>query len=270
MYTNQEVRTASTTPTRPWFRPRKYFLIRKELDDHPVLARINLHTFLNDFGDTMVSLSGSEKEQRNVRWLKARLRDYLGSRPEEYSLRGYEGLYLSENETLLDSWDLFRPFIDYVTPLVPRSTKLFWRSAVWLGLSGTRTGLHADPDGYNLLCQIFGTKRVWLLDSSAARNVTVNSRFDFGARTTDIDFWSTDISEIVESRSNSILLQRGDILFIPRWQWHAAENLDTSLAFSFRAESPYSLFLNLPVELRHLFHNLGFYKRNNCTCHPLV
>ena len=253
---------------RPWFRPSQPFLVHQDIDKYPALASLNPETLADKFGNTTVWVSESGKEQRNVRWLQTALRSYLEAPPEGLQEASYVPFYLSENEALVERWGLLSSLREYVLQLVPRTAKLFERSAVWLGHPGTRTGLHADPDGFNLLCQIYGSKRVWLLDASTARRIIRSPQFDGGARTTEIDLWTTSIPEISRFRGKSVLLRRGDILYVPRWCWHAAENLDTSLAFSYRAETPVSFILNLPVEVRHILHNLGLYRKNNCTCHP--
>jgi hypothetical protein len=256
--------------TRPWFRPSQPFLVHQEIDKYPALDGLNPAALANKFGNTTVWVSESGKEQRHVRWLQTTLRSYLEAQPNGFQDGVPVPFYLSENETLVERWGLLPSLREYVRHLVPRPALLFERSAAWLGHRGTRTGLHADPDGFNLLCQIWGSKRVWLFDAYAARPIVRSPRFDGGARTTEIDFWTTTIPTLSQAREKSVVLRPGDILYVPRWQWHAAENLETSLAFSYRSETPVSLLLNLPVEGRHLLHNLGLYRKHNCTCHPTL
>ena len=260
--------TSTSISQRPWLRSTAPFLVRNQIDGYPELANLSPEILSKRFGDTEVWVSGSGKEQRNVRWLKTSLRSYLDKHLRSHMESLNDRFYLSEDETLLHRWGLLPALRQYVAPLVPRSAMLFERSAVWLGQAGTRTGLHADPDGFNLLCQMYGTKRVYMLDDAAARCVRRSPRFDAGARTTDVDFWTTKVQQIVKCRDNPIVLRRGDILYVPRWCWHAAENIEMSVAFSYRAETPLSLLKNLPVEARHFLHNMGFYRKDNCTCHP--
>ena len=155
-------------------------------------------------------------------------------------------------------------------PLLPRHAFAL-QTPFWLGPKGSKTGLHAEPDGWNFLCQFYGEKEVVLVSPAHDHLIPRSTRFDGGGKTALMDIWDTAQREnsplFKETKPLVFHLKPGDILFIPRWWWHAARNTTTSIAFSYRVETIGSAFLNIPSLCFIGLHNLGLYKNNNCTCH---
>jgi len=253
---------------RPWTLSPRPFVSRGNLARFPDLAALSPATIVADYGQTEVLVTGSEQEQRPSAWTTMTLRRYVEDHVLTEADTQGKPLYISEDEALVEDWGLLPSLRSYVGPLVPRTAHITEESALWLGPPRSRTGLHADPHGFNLLCQLYGTKRVWLIEPRAANDIPRSKRFDDGAKTTDLEFWTTSVATLVAIRARPFTLRRGDVLYIPRWWWHAVENIDISLAVSYRTETPMSLLANVPTVCRRLVHSLGWYQKGNCTCHP--
>ncbi|WP_433337500.1 cupin-like domain-containing protein [Spirillospora sp. CA-294931] len=102
---------------------------------------------------------------------------------------------------------------------------------LWIGSAGTRSMLHSDLKD-NLFCQLHGTKRVTLLPWRASRAAypftgnLVNSRIDLAA---------PDLERFPRLRSapfQGVLMEPGDVLYIPRGCWHDIRSLTPSVSLN--------------------------------------
>lgn len=104
----------------------------------------------------------------------------------------------------------------------------------WLGPKGTISPMHYDPK-HNLLCQIFGCKRIILaapVDSSYLYPFEGNLL----ANTSQIDAEHLDLETfplVKNAKFYEITLYRGEILYIPPKWWHYVRSLSKSFSVSF-------------------------------------
>ena len=113
-------------------------------------------------------------------------------------------------------------------------TNLFLRYyLIWIGSKGTKTGIHKDMDEQNYLLQVYGKKKVILFQSDNDTIFKVRKEKEGSASLSSIDYWNDKL----DIPKKEVILQAGDILFIPSGWWHCAENLSESIAISCRAES---------------------------------
>ena len=90
---------------------------------------------------------------------------------------------------------------------------------LWLGSMGTRSGLHFDRFD-NLLCQVYGRKRVCL---ASPRQVRFLYPYLDYIQKSQIDPDRPDLARFPKyARSQTLtgVLQPGDVLYIPRLWWH--------------------------------------------------
>lgn len=104
----------------------------------------------------------------------------------------------------------------------------------WLGPKGTISPLHHDPK-HNLLCQVFGHKRIILAAPKDSINVyPFNS--DLLGNTSQIDAENLDFDKyplVKDAKFYAITLYRGEMLYIPPTWWHYVRSLSKSFSVSF-------------------------------------
>lgn len=103
---------------------------------------------------------------------------------------------------------------------------------VWLGSKNTKSSLHTDPYT-NVLAQIHGSKKVFLVDPKDTKNLSVyeshidKSRVDPEAP----DFEKFPLLQEVTIYTGT--LEEGDCLYIPKLWWHTVRSLDASISVNF-------------------------------------
>lgn len=101
----------------------------------------------------------------------------------------------------------------------------------WIGPAGSFTPLHHDLTN-NFLCQIVGRKRVKLVPPSETR-LLYNDRHVFSAiRDLDRPDLASRFPLAANVRAYDVLLNPGDILFIPVGWWHQVRALDFSVSMT--------------------------------------
>ena len=228
------------------------------------------------FPNKRVWVYGSAQEQRETILRQVSYQEYVDYLESEdrrgpTSTERHEILYLGEHPHLAQRIGIAEPLARYVRPLVPRAAVTPPEFAFWMGPKGSHSGLHADYEGVNIICQIYGRKRVYVIPPEYGAHIPRAARYDAGAFTTSVDLWDErsyhGALAGVNLKANHFDLEPGDILAIPRYSWHAAQNESISIAASYRTETPVSLALNLWPRVVNIVHRLGLYKKGNCTCH---
>jgi len=104
----------------------------------------------------------------------------------------------------------------------------------WLGPAGTISPMHYDPK-HNLLCQVFGSKRIILAAPEDTENLYPHES-EFLANTSQIDVSQLDLETypLVEKvKFYHLLLQPGDCLYMPPKWWHYVRSEAPSFSVSF-------------------------------------
>ncbi|PAA88124.1 hypothetical protein BOX15_Mlig032627g1, partial [Macrostomum lignano] len=112
-------------------------------------------------------------------------------------------------------------------------------STLWIGGPGSKTNLHYDAYGYNIVFQVFGSKR-WTLYPPESSHLLRPTRLPFEEST--IFSRLSAPASVPEARPHSVTLEPGDLLYVPRHWWHRVESLGDSASCS----------VNLWVPLPHL------------------
>lgn len=141
--------------------------------------------------------------------------------------------------------------------------------AGWIGPAGTVTGYHIDW-GDNLLAQIVGRKQVHLVSPADSKYMYPTNRFDQGTRSSAIDAEKWDEAKHPLYRNatvHKLVLNPGDMLFIPRGWWHQVKSLDKSISVSSIGYNVRGLFEDLlSHRVLQWLHDAGVYNVP-CTCH---
>ena len=89
------------------------------------------------------------------------------------------------------------------------------------------------------------------------------------------DFFGSPYAVAVDCCTHGIelclrVLDEGDAIYIPRGWWHYVESIEPSINVSIHYWRTVNFFRDLLIELLKVFlHDIGLYKKNNCSCHSL-
>lgn len=264
-----QVLTTENAPLR--FRaPREPFVARGSGLAWRDLQTITLEWLVREMPDVRVpvfAFGRVDGKRRETSFSMQELADHV-SAPH----RDQERWYLVEDFTLARRLRLTERLRPYVKPFLPWPS-LLGHSALWVGPARSRTGLHADPDGVNILVMVRGEKRFLLIPPEDTPYLARDTRYDGGAWASGIDVFALDATrrwpEYRKARKETVVLKAGDMLYVPRHWWHAVENLEQTIAVSYRAETLATALLNIAMPVQFILHHLGLYRRGNCTCHAI-
>jgi hypothetical protein len=140
----------------------------------------------------------------------------------------------------------------------------------WLGPAGTLTGYHIDWI-HNILAQISGRKRVWLVPPSASRAMYPSRKYDYRSTLSEVEPSTWDAAKhplFADVRPAEVTLEPGQMLFIPRGWWHRVQSLTPSISINAFGQDLTGLLLHQSrASLLDLLHRAGLYGRGDCTCH---
>lgn len=142
----------------------------------------------------------------------------------------------------------------------------------WVGPAGTVTGYHTDWSD-NILIQVAGRKRVLLVPPERTNCMYPTRRYEFRSDMSAIDVKAWDPvrhPRYAEARPATVVLNPGDILYVPPKWWHRVESLDISISINNFGQDWRGLLRNeAPARMMETLHNWGFYGKD-CTCHMMV
>ncbi|KAL0963997.1 hypothetical protein UPYG_G00316270 [Umbra pygmaea] len=103
-------------------------------------------------------------------------------------------------------------------------------STLWIGTDGANTPCHLDTYGYNLVLQVQGRKR-WHLFPPADTSCLYPSRIPYEESSvfSQVDVLRPDLQRFPafrNARAHTVILQPGQVLFVPRHWWHYVECVD--------------------------------------------
>ncbi len=104
---------------------------------------------------------------------------------------------------------------------------------MWIGPAGTVTSLHHDLTN-NFIAQIVGRKRIRLAPAAEVGKI-YNVRHVF-SEIPDLEAPDVDLARhprLAELRLYDVLLEPGEILFVPLGWWHQVKSLDFSVTVTF-------------------------------------
>lgn len=151
-----------------------------------------------------------------------------------------EILYIKEDLGLIYNNSIYKQFDSKMKNYF---TNLFMRYYfIWIGSRNSKTGLHNDMDDQNYLFQLYGTKKVYVFKSDNNRPFKPRIKQEGTALLSSIDFWSKEGEKLKETvEYKEIILNAGDILFLPKGWWHCAENITETIAMSCRSETIFNI-----------------------------
>ena len=152
---------------------------------------------------------------------------------------------ISVKRQIPELWDDIR-FPDYCDGSIPPS--------LWIGPGGNVVPLHYDSD-HNFFTQIRGKKTVLLFAPGEIKNL-----YPFPFKHRSFYFSRTNVAQpdgelfprMKRARCHVVHLNEGEILFMPRFWWHAVFGYGFNISLSFWWQP------NSSLKFRHLRQRLGF------------
>eukprot|EP00511_Aplanochytrium_stocchinoi_P009298 CAMPEP_0204871272 /NCGR_PEP_ID=MMETSP1348-20121228/34832_1 /ASSEMBLY_ACC=CAM_ASM_000700 /TAXON_ID=215587 /ORGANISM="Aplanochytrium stocchinoi, Strain GSBS06" /LENGTH=237 /DNA_ID=CAMNT_0052025453 /DNA_START=253 /DNA_END=966 /DNA_ORIENTATION=- len=147
--------------------------------------------------------------------------------------------YLAQHELLVQIPELEKDIIvpDYCS-LSLADAKSTGEVAVnfWFGPPGTVSPLHHDPKN-NLLAQVTGSKLIKLASPQQNENVYPNPGMMSNTSQVDVENEeNVDLEKypkFKDAKLEQVVLNPGEMLYIPANHWHFVKSLDTSISLSF-------------------------------------
>lgn len=105
---------------------------------------------------------------------------------------------------------------------------------LWVGAAGTASDLHYDMT-HNLVAQIEGRRRVTLFAPADGPRLYPHPLRTLNAHHSQVRVEAPDLARFpryAEARPVEVLLEAGEVLFIPRGWWHHFESLAPSIAIN--------------------------------------
>lgn len=255
----------SETFRKSYFNAKRPVLIKGMAKDWAATKEWNLDYFLNLEGDKEILLLSENFIQDDNRYKKASFKDYIERLKDSESNKVAVKDYL----TTLNIFQYFPHLnkeIDF--SLFEKQTKTNEVTA-WIGPSGTISGFHADTAN-NMYAQIKGKKMFIICSPKYDKHMYPSNKHIFEAVASQVDINNFDSNKFPKFREVSftkVILEPGDVLYLPQRWWHYVQSLDTSISIS---NFGYTTFESYTVKfferVKHSLHKRGFYKARNCFC----
>ncbi|MDJ0787841.1 MAG: cupin-like domain-containing protein [Myxococcota bacterium] len=198
------------------------------LSEWPAFQEWSFPRLAERFGDRLVTV-GETREGRLV------VDPKVGIPQREVAF----GEYLGELEQGDPGWYLLSPVDERLPELLeevryPRivAEAAFRSVRMWLGAEGVVSALHHDlPE--NFLAQVIGRKKVILVDKRHRRGVYRNGILHGAPNFCRVDAENPDYERHPRFRgvpTQEVVLEPGEMLFIPRFWFHQLRTLDPSLS----------------------------------------
>lgn len=233
----------------------------------PAFGKWSLEFFQTLESDSSVHLEQGNVLQEETQFQRKDFSDYIDQlmkNESEESGKAYLSLF-----KIFEEFPQLKADVDFS---LLDARKLKSSTVGWIGPAGTVTGYHIDW-GDNILAQIEGRKQLHLAAPSETPRMYVSKKFDQGTTISQVDLHNPDLSrhpKFADVKNHRIVLNPGEMIYIPRGWWHHVESLDVSISVSNLAYSIRDIAVDVvPHRLKQVLHDIGIWKCD-CTCHTRV
>ncbi|KAG1687999.1 HSPB1-associated protein 1 [Nymphon striatum] len=110
------------------------------------------------------------------------------------------------------------------------------QSTLWIGSKGALTPCHQDSYGYNIVSQLYGRKK-WILFDPSDSSCLYPTRIPFEESSvfSKVDMLNPDLEhfpKFSESTPFCVVLEPGDVLYVPHHYWHFVQALENSISIN--------------------------------------
>ena len=126
------------------------------------------------------------------------------------------------------------------------------RQFMWISSAGMITHGHFDQD-FNFFVQLIGKKRFTLWPASQHELLYVYPRVHPLWHKSRVNFRSPDLTQFpnfAKSRALQVIVEPGDVLYVPPYTWHYVETLSPSVSLSTMSHD-YELYHHMNAIYRH-------------------
>lgn len=261
---------------RHFVRKNQPVVMRHMMDDWPAMTRWGFEFFRDLNCQAAVHLESGNVMQHSTQFRKESFDQYV-QKLIDMPDRSIDPDAVQPSDDPVGYLSVFRIFDAFpqlradVNFDILNSKKLKHSTAGWLGPAGTVTGYHIDW-GDNLLAQIHGRKCLHLVPPSQSSNMYTSRKFDQGTTLSQVDLDRVDVNrfpKFSQVRHHRVILNPGEMIFIPRGWWHHVRSLEKSISVSnITFDIRGVLFDVAPHRFKQKLHNWGVW-RCECTCHVL-
>lgn len=259
-----------------YFRPKKPVLITNMLNQWPAMKKWSFEFFRQLNADQTVYLEDGNVLQGETAFQRQQLNDYLQQLIDAGRTAAQNKSATPQQKvSYLSVFNIFTVFpqlqADVDFSLIRTYTYKNFVFA-WLGPAGTLTGYHIDWID-NTLAQLHGRKRVQLVAPADSRMLYPSTKYDYRSTLSSLDPRTYDpqrYPRFADVQPLEVILEPGQLLYIPRGWWHRVESLDPSISVNnFGHDWLGMLFYQPRASLQDWLHHQGLYGRE-CTCHMVV
>lgn len=255
-----------------YFKPRRPVVITDMATQWSACSRWSFDFFAQLDPERAVTLEKGNVLQGETAFESARMADYLaglqeGGQPAPDAEEGDAAKRYLSMFRVFEQFPQLRNDVDFSLLEAMTLKQVYF---AWLGPAGTLTGYHIDWID-NILAQISGRKRVWLVPPSVSQAMYPSRKYDYRSTLSEVEPNTWDAARhplFATVRPIEISLEPGQMLFIPRGWWHRVMSLTPSISINAFAHDLSGLLLHQSrASLLHALHRLGLYGRADCTCH---
>lgn len=263
------------TFAKRYFRPRQPVVITDMATRWPASERWSFELFASLEPSRSVILEQGNVLQGETAFESTSLGEYLGDLTDAAALESDGGTSAksSGGKRYLSMFRVFEQFpqlrsdVDFSLLEAMTLRQVYF---AWLGPAGTLTGYHIDWID-NILVQISGRKRLWLVPPSHSRAMYPSRKYDYRSTLSEVepDTWDPERHPLfAEVQPVEVTLEPGHMLFIPRGWWHRVQSLTPSISINAFGHDLSGLLLHQSrASLLERLHRTGLHGRGNCTCH---
>ena len=249
-----------------YFNKRQPVVVRGAAKEWEALKKWDWDFFLNLKKDEDIFLlSGKYVQEENI-YKKETFKTFI------QKLKDSE-LNNKKTEDHLPALDIFNffPYLkDYTDfSVFTKHTTKENDELAWLGPAGTISGFHSDTAN-NMFAQIKGEKMFIIASPKFNKKMYKSKKYMNGGVASEIDINNVDIEKFPKFKDvqfKSVILEPGDILFVPKNWWHYVKSLETSISisnFGYTKSEVYSV--KFRERVIDYLHRKGYYKAKKCWC----
>lgn len=255
----------SKTFKKNYFDNNRPVLIKGLAKDWGATKKWNLDFFLDLKEDKDIYLLSDNFIQDDNRYKKSSFKEYIYKLQEAEQQNKITKDYL----TTLDIFNYFpnlKSDIDFSLFEYHTNTN---EVTAWIGPSGTISGFHADTAN-NMYAQVKGKKMFIICSTEYNKHMYPSDKHIYEATASQVDINNFDAEKFPKFKEidfKIVILEPGDVLYLPQRWWHYVQSLDTSISISNFGYTKYQSYtLKLKERIKHSLHKRGYYKVKNCFC----
>lgn len=134
-------------------------------------------------------------------------------------------------------------------------------TSFWMGSKNSTTAWHTDLDDLSYLYVIKGKKKITLVSPAFNHYMYEDEMFIEGSRWSNINFKNVDYNKypnFKKVKKITYILNEGDCIYIPRNWWHCVENLEDSIAITYKIFRFFPCLSHMYIAFIQKIHNYLF------------